>query len=187
LSAGGGAPSVSIAGRLARSITLVKENDTDQLYFGGTSAAGEPTLYKATPGGSPSVAVSGSGIVEPGGIASDGAKVFLVSSTTGSATGGLFEVAGGAATSVVGGLKVGLNGGAALAGDASAVLVAAQNPAGASAIARVVLADKTVSYTAIGTGLVEPSGLHRAQNAEVYAFVDGLGANGSGSVWVAEK
>jgi DNA-binding beta-propeller fold protein YncE len=188
LSAEGGAPSVSIAGRQARSIALVKENDADQLYFGGTSPSGEPTLYKATPGGGPSAVVAGGGIVEPGGIASDGSQVFLVSSTSASASGVLFQVAGGAATSVVGGLKVGLNGGAALAGDASSVLVAARDPAsGSSAIARVVLADKSVAYTVIGSGQVEPSGLHRALNAEVYAFVDGLGTSGSGAVWVAEK
>ncbi|MCU0654111.1 MAG: hypothetical protein MUF64_02090 [Polyangiaceae bacterium] len=186
LAAGGGTPAVSIAGRQARSISVVKENDVDQLYFGGSGATGQATLFKATPGGNPSAVVEGGTLGEPGGIASDGTKVFLVSSVSTGAIGSLLEVNGNAATVVVGGLRVGLNGGAALSGDGSAVLVAAQGASGASSIARVVLADKTVTFTAIGAQS-EPSGLHRAMNAEVYSFVDGLGANGSGAVWVAEK
>jgi hypothetical protein len=185
LAAGGGDPNVLIAGNAPRSVAIVDEGGTDQLYFGGSGATG-PSIFKVAAAGGAAAPVVATG--EPGGIASaDGTTLYAVTST---ATGGtLIKIAGGTATPLVTGLRIGLSAGVAVAGDGSAVVVSGLDPADGTDVAiRVQLSDNSIkNQKALSDVLGEAAGLHKAHKAEVYGFVDGLGVTGGGSVWLLQK
>ncbi len=180
LSTGGGSPSVVTAGRTPRSIAVVREGNADQVYFGATNDSGAASVFKAAAGSSTATEAGATTGGEVGGIASnDGTTIYLAAPDQHAVLNGT--------TKVVTDVMFGLASGVAVSTDGSAVLVATRNSAGASGILRVPVAGGTTSFKAIGTNLVEPAGLHRASNVEVYAFVDASGTNGAGSVWIAAK
>lgn len=181
LSSSGGMPTATSTGNAPHSIAVAKEGTADQIYFAGTGATGESVFKVAASGGNAAAVVGVPGGL--GGVAPQSAGGFLFVTAT---SGALSSSTGGAPTLVVGNLDVGLPGGVAVSSDGTAALVATKS-GGVSGLLRVVLASKATTFTAVGSGLVEPGGVHRAHGVEVYAFADGLGANGSGSIWVAEK
>jgi hypothetical protein len=185
LASGGGAVTVLAEGGAPRSVSIVNEGGTDQLYYGASSATGA-SIYKIAAAGGSGAEVVATG--EPGGIDSaDGTTLYAVAST---ATGGtLLKITGGTATALVTGLHVGLSAGVAVASDGSAVVISGTDPTdGTDVVIRVLLSDNSVSNQKPVTALVsEASGLHKAHKAEVYGFVDGLGTTGGGSVWLLQK
>ena len=83
------------------------------------------------------------------------------------------------------GLSVGHPAGIALVNDESAVIVSALDSAsGTDRVYRIALADHTVTQLSTTiSGFYESAGLHRARNAEVFAWADSH-ANKHGTVYV---
>jgi sugar lactone lactonase YvrE len=189
----GGAPTVlsGTADHAPRGITLVNEGGTDQLYFTGRNPAdGVPGVFKvAAAGGTVQGLVKGAPFSDPNGIAvtRDG-TLYIIDTAAGDITAGsarVIKVAGSTAIVFHEGLKVGFPAGIALSQDDSVALISAVDPVlGTDVVVRLTLADN--KQESISTGIdtfEEAAGLHRAANAEVYAWCDST-ANGSGTVYV---
>jgi DNA-binding beta-propeller fold protein YncE len=189
----GGTPTLvnGTSGHAPRGLTLVNEAGTDQLYFTGkTPADNEPGVFKvAASGGTVEGIVKGSPFSDPNGIAiTRQGTIYVVDSAAGDLSAGsarVIQVADNAATVFHEGLKVGFPAGIALSQDDSVALISAVDPArGTDLVVRVNLATKEESAYSSGIEMFEEAaGLHRASNAEVYAWCDST-ANGSGTVFV---
>jgi sugar lactone lactonase YvrE len=133
--------------------------------------------------------VKGAPFSDPNGIAvtRDG-TLYIIDTAAGDITAGsarVIKVAGSTAIVFHEGLKVGFPAGIALSQDDSVALISAVDPVlGTDVVVRLTLADN--KQESISTGIdtfEEAAGLHRAANAEVYAWCDST-ANGSGTVYV---
>ena len=153
---------------------------------------GLPGLFKTGIGGGAVSAVAvGAPFADPGGVAvtRDGVAYVVDTGSSTSSTAALASVvkvtADGKTEILMDGLSVGHPAGIALVNDESAVIVSALDSAtGTDRVYRIALADHTVTQlsTAIG-GFYESAGLHRARNAEVFAWADSH-ANKHGTVYV---
>ena len=190
---GGGAPTLvsGTAGHGPRGITLLNEGGRDQLYFTGKTPAGnEPGVFKvSTAGGTVEGLVKGAPFSDPNGLAvTKEGTIYVVDSAAEDLTAGsarVIQVANNTATVFQEGLKVGFPAGIALSQDESVVLISAVDPAKSTdLVVKVNLATKELSTFSTGIdAFEEAAGLHRAANAEVYAWCDSS-ANGSGTVFV---
>jgi sugar lactone lactonase YvrE len=191
--AAGGTPTVlsGTADHAPRGLALVKEEGVDQIYFTGRNPAdGEPGVFKvAASGGTVQGLVKGAPFSDPNGIAvtRDG-TLYIVDTAAGDLTAGsaqVIKVADNTATVFHEGLKVGFPAGIALSQDDSTALISAMDPVrGTDVVVRLNLAENKEELFNTGIeAFEEAAGLHRAANAEVYAWCDST-ANGSGTVYV---
>jgi DNA-binding beta-propeller fold protein YncE len=172
-------------------IVLVNENGTDLLYFTGRVPGDlTPGVFRVpATGGTVEGLAKGEPFSDPNGIAVTArGEIYVLDSAAGDLTVGsarVIQVVDQTAQVFQDGLKVGFPAGIALAQDDSAVLLSALDPATSTdTVVRIDLASK--AQTAMSDGIdtyEEAAGLHRAANAEVYAWADSS-ADGSGTVYV---
>jgi hypothetical protein len=189
----GGTPAAvnGTAGFAPRGVTLVSEAGVDQIYFTGRNPAdGQPGVFKvAAAGGTVEGLVKGDPFSDPNGIAvSRDGTIYVVDSAAGDLTVGsarVIKVTGSTPQVMHEGLKVGFPAGIALSQDDSVVLVSAVDPVlGTDVVVRVnVTTNEQSSFNTGIENFEEAAGLHRAANAEVYAWCDST-ANGTGTVYV---
>lgn len=193
LPAAGGAPSAisGTAGYAPRGILLMNEANADVLYFTGkTPGDSVPGVFKVhASGGTVETIAKGEPFSDPNGIAvSREGLIYVVDSAAEDLAAGsarVIEVKNKVATTLQEGLKVGFPAGIAMSQDDAAVLISALDPAtGKDQVVRLDLVSKQQTANSQGIdGFDEAAGLHRAANAEVYAWADSS-ADGSGTVFV---
>jgi DNA-binding beta-propeller fold protein YncE len=193
LPATGGTPSPlsGTAGYAPRGILLMNEAGSDVLYFTGkTPGDSVPGVFKVhATGGAVETIAKGEPFSDPNGIAvTNEGLIYVVDSAAEDLTAGsarVIEVKNKVATTLQEGLKVGFPAGIALSQDNSAVLISALDPdTGKDQVVRLDLVSKQQTASSEGiSGFDEAAGLHRAANAEVYAWADSA-ADGSGTVYV---
>jgi hypothetical protein len=166
-----------------RSVAVAKVGTADEVVFIGTDkSTGVDGVFEVS-GAAVTSVVSGK---NPSAVAvgTDGTIYIL------DQAGSIAKVAKGSTTATaLGGasqtLSVSFPSGMDLAQDQSALLVSGFDPAnGKESISRVEIASGAVTQL-LESSLSgkEPSGLHRAPNADVYAFVD-VGAGSSGTIYL---
>lgn len=152
---------------------------------------GTPGLFKTgIGGGAVSPVAAGGPFTDPGGVAvaRDGVAyvVDTGSAVNGQALASVVKVTPDGKTEIVlDGIAVGHPAGIALTGDESALLVSGLDEAeGTDRVFRIKLADRSVAQLSKTIGeFYESAGLHRARNADVYAWADSH-ANTHGTVYV---
>jgi hypothetical protein len=185
VSASGGAPSVLIgtAGTVPQGIAV---SGSRVVFAGVDPSDGLPGVFQTSVSGGLST-LQKTGLIDPSGVtvASTGEVYVLDAESAGSSTRRIVKLTGGGVTQLVGGLRVGYPAGIALAQDGNHLLVASSDPAtGKARLERFDLSGTSSgapATTAIG-GFDEPAGLHRAAQADTYAYVDS-GADSSGTVF----
>jgi sugar lactone lactonase YvrE len=197
---GGGTPS-PVAGTLGlspRSLEVREEDGADQLYFSGHTPEGEGGIFKVpAAGGTMQKLTVGDGIMDPSGVtvASNGDVYFVDTIGSGSRLGRVMLLSAGsdAATVLVDDINVGYPAGIALTFDESVLWVSALDAGPLTDI--VLLVDLTSLDVTTFTGdddtsivdLVEPAGLHRAKNANVFAWADSSKTGAGGTVFVIKQ
>ncbi len=170
---GGGAPSpvAGTAGLNPRGIEIQGES----VYFTGKKA-GLAGVYKMSIAGSPAPLVEGPPLRDPAGIAiTKKGEVFTVDSFADEAAGAaVMRITQGKAEVFKDGLAVGMPAGITVVGADTALLVSGLDPQKLTDVVfRVDLGDKSVKTFSDTIGaFYEASGLHRARNANVYAWAD---------------
>lgn len=185
---GGGAATLinETADYAPRSVAVGKVGGSENVYFIGDDKTDSTTGIFKDAGGTVTTVLKGSAAGNPAAlaVAADG-TVYVLDSA-----GKIGKVApGGTSLTSLGGASQSLSasfpGGMDLAQDESALLVAGTDPAtGKESIARVAISSGAVTQIAAGLTGSEPGGLHRAQNADVYGFVDASAGNGTGTVYL---
>jgi hypothetical protein len=189
----GGTPAAvnGTGGYAPRGLVLMNEAGVDAIYFTGKSPTdGVPGVFKVhAVGGTVQTIAKGGPFSDPHGIAvTKEGLIYVVDSAADDLTAGsarVIEVKGGTATILQEGLKVGFPAGIALSQDDSSILISALDPATSKdQVVRIDLVSKqqTVNNNVI-SGFDEAAGLHRAANAEAYAWCDSS-ADGSGTVYL---
>jgi DNA-binding beta-propeller fold protein YncE len=189
--AGGDATLVAgTAGYTPRGIVLMKQDGSDQLYFTGTTPEGIPGVFKVPAvGGTVEGIAKGEPFSDPNGLAvTSKGDIYVIDSAardTAAGSARVIQVSGQTATVLQENLKVGFPAGIALAQNDSVILVSALDPdTRTDVLVRINLS--SMEQTAVSDGistLEEAAGLHRAANAEVYAWADSS-ADGSGTVYL---
>jgi DNA-binding beta-propeller fold protein YncE len=190
----GGTPTVlaGTAGHSPRGITVVNENGGDQIYFTGNTPGEEkfPAVFRiSASGGTPEILFKGEPLSDPNGIAvTKQGSVYVVDNAAGDISAGsarVIAVVDGGADIVAEGLKVGFPAGIALSQDETVALISAIDPEKRTdLVVRLNLATKEQTNFSSGIdSFEEAAGLHRAANAEAYAWCDSR-ADGSGTVYV---
>jgi len=194
LPASGGAPAIFIGteGRRPRGIDVYKDADAELLYFTGTDPiTGERGVFSViSAGGQVSAVAKGAAFKDPSGIVVSSKKTAYVCDTTGteSEIANILSVdAQGNVTTLVSGIHAGYPCGIALTVDEGLLFVSAIDAAtGTDVIARIKVDTKDVDYLSKGIEtFTESAGLHRARNADSYAWADSK-ANGKGTVFTVK-
>jgi sugar lactone lactonase YvrE len=163
------------------------------LYFtGGPAAASGPGVYStALAGGRPAPIVTGAPFVNPSGLCVAQSGDVYVADTLASASraAAIIKISGGQAMLLVEDLGVGHPAGITLVQDESALLVSGLDPATQTDLVyRIDLGamPHTSTFSKAISAYSEPAGLHRAAEADIYAWADGL-ANSTGTVYVLSR
>lgn len=189
MSTGGGAPT-SLAG--TEGITPAGLEAMGASLFVTGRKDGLPGLFKTGIGGGAVSAVAvGAPFADPGGVAvtRDGVAYVVDTGSSTFSTTALASVVkvtpDGKTEVIIDGLSVGHPAGIALVNDESAILVSALDSAsGTDRVFRISLGDRSVTQLSEKIGdFSESAGLHRARNAEVFAWADSH-ANNTGTVYV---
>lgn len=197
LSTAGGAPSAVTGadGTQPAGIDLVKDGGSDVLYFTGRDPSdGTPAIFRMSATGANRATVLKGGLLrQPSALAVNKSGVVFV--TDGSATrspnaGAILKIENGVASMFAGGLRLGFPSGIALVQDESAILVSALDPmSGGAIVYRYDAASK--QKATFNTGIAqntESGGLHRARNADIYAWANADGCRrcsaGQGAVYL---
>jgi hypothetical protein len=191
LPVGGGTPTVlaGTGGYSPRGVTVVHSNSGDTLFFSGTDPANAKAGVFSIPaaGGTATVLAEGAPFVDPSGLSVTAAGVAFIVDTvaTVQGTASVLQVSNGQVTPLAQDIRIGYPGGIALSQDESAVLVSGFDPVlRTDVVLRIVVATGATSSLSSGIDTFQESaGLHRAQNAEVYAWADSA-ANSTGTVYV---
>jgi sugar lactone lactonase YvrE len=187
--AGGDASAVSgTEGYGPRALAIAREAGKEWLYFTGRDpASGAAGVYRTAPdGGLIETLAQDDSFVDPGGVAvNDDGDAYVVDGRGSQGTASLVRVHAGKASSVVDGLGVGFPAGLTLTRDGKTALVSGLDPQTRRDV---------VYFVELSTGklsllskplhaFAEPAGLHRAHDADVFAWADSE-ANDSGTVYV---
>lgn len=189
LAAGGGTPSL-LAGTqgYAPAGLVISKQGEEYLYFTGREPeSGQPGLFRiASAGGVVEPIAVGAPFADPAGVAVDSrGDAYVVDAAAQGAAARVIRVRKGRASAFVEDIGVGFPAGITLTRDDSTVLVSGLDPATRrdvvyfvdSTSARIKRLSKTVGAFA------EPAGLHRAHDADVFAWADSE-ANDTGTVYV---
>jgi sugar lactone lactonase YvrE len=191
LPASGGTPSelAGTAGYAPAGLVVAEVGD-EYLYFTGRDpASGEAGLFRvAASGGAVETLASGSPLRDPSGVAVGVRGEAYVVETGGEAISAqVVRVSGGRAKIFLAGIGVGFPAGVTLTKDAKTLLVSGIDPDTRRDV--VYFADtssgKVTRLTETVGAFAEAAGLHRAHDADVFAWADSE-ANESGTVYVLE-
>lgn len=191
MSTSGAAPTsvAGIAGFVPRGVEVISENDADQLYFTGRDSSGVPGVFKVTAaGGTPAKVASGPPFVDPSGVAvaANGDVYVTDTRAPGSKRASVIQVKGAVVEELVTDLHVGYPVGIAISTNGTTLFVSGLDPATQTdVLLRIDIATKATTPwmgdadTDISK-FMEPAGMHRAKNKDVFAWVDSkAGANGT--------
>jgi sugar lactone lactonase YvrE len=192
LPSAGGTPTVvgGTQGLIPRGVVAT----ASALYFAGGATATSPAgLYQiALSGGTPTTIASGPPFVDPCGVAVTSTGDIYVVDTVASPSllASVILVHSGQASEFVTDIGVGYPAGIALVQDESALLVSGLDPSSSTdvvyRISPLGSAPQMTSFNQTISAFNEPAGLHRAMNADIYAWADSL-ANGTGTVYLLSK
>jgi sugar lactone lactonase YvrE len=162
-----------------RGLHVVEESGVDQIYYTGVSPEGVAGLYKiSASGGDRTVVAEGGPFHDPCGVTviPKSGDIYVVDTVASDqALASILHVKDGAIDEFLPHLQVGYPAGIASSPDGKALLLSALDPAKEVSVAlRVDILSKEPTLFAIisETPLVEPGGLHRARDADIYSFVD---------------
>jgi sugar lactone lactonase YvrE len=192
LSADGGPASILAGseGYRPAGLTVAKQGEVESLYFSGrTPDTGVAGLYRTTlSGGAPESVANGAPFEDPSGVvlAANG-DAYVVDNASDTHAARVLRVRGGQVSAFVENIGVGFPGGITLTHDDGTLLVSGLDPQtkhdvvyfAATATGKLSRLTKTVGQFA------EPAGLHRAHDANVFAWADSE-ANASGTVYVLQ-
>lgn len=194
----GGTPS-GLSGTLGyapRGLEVTGEGGGDIVFSGHEPETGAGGVFKvAAGGGGVSKVFAGEPLSDPSGVAisGDGSRIFVADTrASGSGRAAIFLLEGGEAEEFLAEIEVGFPAGIALSKDDSTLFVSGLDPNTLTDVVLVVdVASKEVStYTGDDdtdfSQFEEPAGLHRAKNADVFAWADSK-ANENGTVYVIGK
>lgn len=192
----GGTPTIVAGSELfgARSLEVAVEGGKDVLYFTGRdTTTGAPGVFKLPVAGGTSTAVTATGVtwIDPSGIAIASDGTVFVADTTGSLsrTAVIVKVTGGVGSVLVPSLQVGYPAGVALSKDAKLLFVSALDPVKNTDVLLQFDVSNGMQMTAISMGIstfTEAAGLHRARNADIYAWADSSAGPSNGQVFVVK-
>jgi hypothetical protein len=186
----GGAPSVvtGTAGYAPTGVVVARTSGTEYAYFTGRDpVTQERGLFRVEPaGGAVESLAQGAPFSDPGGVAvNEEGVAFVVDGDPEDPEARVIKVERSTAIVIVEGIGVGYPAGIALSKDETVFLVSGIDPeAGHDTVYRVVV--DSLEMTQISdpiSSYAESAGLHRAHDAEVYAWADSE-ADGSGTVYV---
>jgi hypothetical protein len=191
LSTSGGTPSVLMGteGYAPRGLTVAMDKDgREYLYFTGRALETEEAgLFRLDVGGGAAESVVvGAPFADPAGVAVDAAGVaYVVETSSDDATARVIRVERGTPTTFVEGIGIGFPAGITLTRDDATVLVSGLDPATKRDVVYFVkTSDKQITRLTKTVGQFhEPAGLHRAHDADVFAWADSQ-ANGDGTVYM---
>ena len=168
-------------GTSPRSLTVAEVNGSEQLYFTGTDRndVTMPAIYSMAPGGEPTVVFSGAPLADPSGIAvtKDG-TVYVADFGNDAQAPGVIEISGGSARMIAEDLRLGGPAGVALSTQENVLYVSGNNlDTGMSTVFTITLATGDMGeFDGGGIGdNVESGGVHRAHNANVFAWANSGG------------
>jgi DNA-binding beta-propeller fold protein YncE len=192
LPSAGGTPTVlgGTQGLVPRSVTVAGSN----LYFtGGASAKSSPGVYQTSlSGGMPKTIAKGAPFVDPSGLAvAQSGDIYVVDTVASSSRlASVLLVHGGQVSEFVADLGVGYPAGCALVQDESALLVSGLDTSTQKDVVYRVSplagSPQVTSFNKTIGAYSESAGLHRALQADIYAWADSR-ANNTGTVYVLSK
>jgi DNA-binding beta-propeller fold protein YncE len=187
---GAPAPIAGTEGTQPHGLDVMADVDgAETLWFTGVDPSdGAPALLTIpADGGTVTVVAKGAPFSDPSGVALKVDGTAYVADTDGGADrlATIIEVAQGNATVIASGIEVGYPAGVALTLDEMSLVVSGYNrDKETDAVIFVDLATQAVSSLEAGIDTFnESAGLHRARNAEVFAWADSR-AQGSGTVFI---
>ncbi|MCB9787625.1 MAG: hypothetical protein H6744_13165 [Deltaproteobacteria bacterium] len=184
------APLSATRGFAPRGLDLVSVGGRELLYFTGVDPAdGVRGVFRADIAGGGAVeTVRKDDLVDPSGVAvaSDGA-VYVSDTQDGLAGAKVWRLRGDAMETLIGDVRVGYPAGIALTQDESALFISALAPTEASAqVYKVQVASGEATVLSDGLSAnTESAGVHRAHDADVYAWANAATlAQGGGQVYL---
>lgn len=197
--AGGTAPTILVGSVSPRSVAVVQQGKSDVVYFTGIDKTNLLPGVFSVPAAGGAVTTVGEGppFDDPGGIVVTANGDVYVLDTSGSPSrfATIIKVASGSTSPVpfVTNLQVGYPAGFAGLMDDSQFLISGMTFPGAESDALIRLDVSTMTPTYDTTGIAtysEAAGLHRARNADVFAWADTkatpAGMTGTGTVFVVK-
>jgi hypothetical protein len=175
-------------GIYARGLTVDKTGGSDTLVFTGVNGSGQAGLFTLAAGGGTAMTVAaGAPFVDPSGVTVDSSGNYFVFDVTagGSHRADVIKVAGGTPSAVLADLFVGYPAGITTSETAGSIVLSGLAAAsGPDTITVVSSTGQSAPLVSSGlSSLHNAGGLHRAANANVYAFVDSAG-DGTDAVYV---
>jgi DNA-binding beta-propeller fold protein YncE len=169
-------------------VIALKGEQSEYLYFSGRDPGSDQAgLFRVdSSGGQPTAIASGEPFSDPAGVAvAESGEAYVVETALGSATSQVIRVRGGRAEVFVSGIGIGYPAGITLTRDAKTLLVSGVDPASRHDLVYYVDAASAEIRTMTKTvgQFSDPAGLHRAHNADVFAWADSA-ANDTGTVYV---
>ena len=191
LATSGGAPSKleGTDGYAPRGLVVAKATDgREYVYFTGrTPDSQEAGLFRIDPAGGAAIALAmGEPLQDPAGVAVDGKDVaYVVETSSDAASARVVRVDAKGSATFVEGLGIGFPAGITVTRDDKTVLVSGLDPETKRDVVYFVDAsNKQISRLTKTVGeFHEPAGLHRAHDADVFAWADSQ-ANETGTVYV---
>jgi len=178
-------------GTMPRGLEVRAEGGADEIWFTGVDPAdGLPGVFKiATAAGALEVVAKGAPFRDPSGIAltADGTAYVTDTDAAGNRMSTFFEVKAGVPLELISGLEVGYPAGVAVTTDGQTLYVSGIDAVTQTdAVFVVNIASQGVmSFTMGLESFTEAAGLHRAKNADVFAWSD-ASAQGSGTVYILQ-
>lgn len=175
-------------GIYARGLTVTASGGSDTLVFTGVNGSGQPGLFSlAASGGTAMTIATGAPFDDPSGVTVDSSGNTFVFDVTagGSHRADVIKVAGNTPSVVLSDLWVGYPAGITTSATAGSIVLSGLAAASGPDTITVVNSGGQ-SSPLVSTGLANlrnAGGLHRAANANVYAFVDSAG-DGTDAVYV---
>jgi DNA-binding beta-propeller fold protein YncE len=161
----------------------------DAVFFTGKKDGQAGVFKTGLGGGAGETLVAGEPLREPSGIAvTKSGEVYIVDAfANDTVRAGVFKITPGKAELFKDGFDVGHPAGLAVIDDKALLVSGLDASKGTDVVYRVELADKSQkTFTDVIGEFTESAGLHKAKNADVYAWADSR-ANQSGTVYVLTK
>ena len=175
-------------GLAPRAVSVAEVDDREWVYFTGSTRDGEgAAVYRVASGSeAPEEVASGAPLVAPAGVvATRAGVVYTIDALADDGDAALLRIEDGAVTTVVGKLGVGFPAGLTLDMAEQVALVSGLSPQTGRDVVYVVdlQSGKLSEIDEPVSAFAEPAGLHRAHNANVFAWADSE-ANDTGTVFV---